>query len=270
MIPDLNTAMQMAVKIREQIFPDAETLLLAGSVVRGQATASSDLDLIVLYPHLEQAFRHSFLHDGQPVEAFVHDRETLHYFFWQIDRPSGVPSLANMVADGIEIGGRTASGAAMKQWAQDVLLAGPPQWNADDLENSRYFISDKIDDIRSPLNRPALQASLADLYPCLANHFCRSRNLWSANGKAIPARLATIDAEIAARFCQAFDSAFTDADTRDLLQLTKDMLAPQGGLLFDGYRRLASKDWRQTNINHPWAMVQAELEQDNAGSADKI
>jgi predicted nucleotidyltransferase len=80
----------------------------AGSIVRGEGTSTSDLDLVVVYAQLSRAYRESFRFDGYPVEAFIHDPATLEYFVLEIDRPSGVPALSQMIAEGVEIPGPTA------------------------------------------------------------------------------------------------------------------------------------------------------------------
>ena len=94
-------------EIYKKKYSDSAIVLLAGSVVRGEATKTSDLDLVVVYEQLESAYRESFLWGDWPVEAFVHDIETLRYFFAS-DRVSGVPSLPQMVSDGIPIPGENA------------------------------------------------------------------------------------------------------------------------------------------------------------------
>ena len=112
--------------IAAERYPAAEAVFAAGSIVRGQATPYSDLDLVVVQPRLPAAYRESFKFDGYPVEAFVHDAETLEYFFLDGDRPSGVPSLTQMVLEGIEVPVSTASSERLKQRAADVLAGGPP------------------------------------------------------------------------------------------------------------------------------------------------
>jgi len=66
-------------------------LLLAGSIVRGEGTPHSDLDLVVIFDRLPNAYRESFYFGDLPVEAFVHDPETLNYFLFEVDRSSGIP-----------------------------------------------------------------------------------------------------------------------------------------------------------------------------------
>jgi len=102
-IPASERIVEIANAILAGRYPDAAVAFAAGSIVRGEATPYSDLDLVVVYPRLACAARESFRHDGCPVEAFLHDPETLEYFFGQVDRPSGVPALPQMVAEGIEI-----------------------------------------------------------------------------------------------------------------------------------------------------------------------
>ena len=74
---------EIANAIRAARYPDAAVVFAAGSIVRGEATPYSDLDLVVVYPRLACAARESFRHDGYPVEAFLHDPETLE---WAIDQ----------------------------------------------------------------------------------------------------------------------------------------------------------------------------------------
>jgi len=68
-----NRIIGVANAIRSDRYPDAVAVFAAGSIVRGEGTASSDLDLVVVHASLPCAYRESFRFDGYPVEAFVHD-----------------------------------------------------------------------------------------------------------------------------------------------------------------------------------------------------
>ena len=72
-----NDVLDAAHAIWSQRYSGADVVLAAGSIVRGEATAYSDLDLVVVYSKLPCAYRESFSFHGLPVEAFVHDPETL-------------------------------------------------------------------------------------------------------------------------------------------------------------------------------------------------
>ena len=44
----------------ENRYKGAEVIFLAGSVGRGEATSFSDIDIVVVYPKIEKAYRESF------------------------------------------------------------------------------------------------------------------------------------------------------------------------------------------------------------------
>src|SRR4051794_27849369 len=107
-------------EILAQRYPDADSVLLTGSVVRGETTETSDLDLIVLYRHLERSHRESFHHRGWPVEVFAHDPQTIEHFFIESDCKSGIGSMMHMVHDGVAIPRATALNETVK--ARAALL----------------------------------------------------------------------------------------------------------------------------------------------------
>lgn len=223
----------------------ARVLFLAGSVMRGEATPASDLDIVVVYERLPNAYRESFMHRGWPVETFVHDAETLNYYLREFDPQSGFPSMANMVFEGREIPEPSEFSQSMKGVAAAALAAGPPAWNEEELQRMRYTLTDMIDDIRCPRNDIELVAAGARLYEVVADFYLRSRTLWSAKGKAIPRRLREVDAEFAARFCEAFGVLFEGKRPEGVVALVEAMLEPFGGFLFDGYKNEAPGDKRK-------------------------
>jgi nucleotidyltransferase-like protein len=233
-----------AAEILAQKYPEARVAFLAGSVIRGEDTDTSDLDLVVIYDTLPQAYRESFVFGGWPTEAFVHDPQTLRYFFYEVDRPSGVPVLPTMVLEGVELPRRNELSASLKQLAQTVLDAGPPEWGETKVTASRYAITNLMEDLRAPRSRNELAASAAGLYSLLAEHYLRSRRLWSAQGKSIPRRLSSLSAEFGAAFCEAFKATFEEGNIAKLVPLCEEVLRPSGGWLFDGHVLHAPESWR--------------------------
>jgi hypothetical protein len=233
-----------ATEIVAEKYPEARVAFLAGSVIRGEDTQTSDLDLVVIFDRLPQAYRESFVFGEWPTEAFVHDPQTLRYFFHEVDRPSGVPSLPTMVLEGVELPRRNELSASLKRLAQTVIDAGPLPWSEKEHATSRYAITNLIEDMRAPRSRGELVASAASLYPLLAEHYLRSRQLWSARGKSIPRVLSAHSAEFGAAFCEAFRATFQEGSTARLIPLCEEVLRPSGGWLFDGHLVHAPESWR--------------------------
>lgn len=231
--------------IRSDRYEDAVAVFAAGSIVRGEGTLFSDLDLVVVYGELPCAYRESFRFGGYPVEAFVHDPATLEYFFVEVDRPSGVPALPQMVLEGIEVPGPNDVSQELKRRAASLIDAGPPALDIDSERRMRYSVSDLLDDLRAPRSRNELIATGARLFEQLADYHLRRRGMWSAKGKAIPRVLRQTDASLRAVYCDAFEKLFAQGDAQAVIRLAEGLLRESGGPLFDGYRAEVPSTWRR-------------------------
>jgi|SRR5581483_4931137 len=239
-----NDVLDAARAIWSQRYSGADVVLAAGSIVRGEATAYSDLDLVVVYSKLPCAYRESFTFQGLPVEAFVHDPETLEYFSVEMDRASGIPTLPQMVMEGQEIPKPTDLSRMLKARAAALISTGPPRLDSESERRRRYMVTDLLDDVREWRSTEELIASGARLFEELADYHLRSHGYWSARGKAIPRALQRADPALCARYCRSFESLFREGDVGHVIQLTEELLKAQGGLLFDGYRSDAPVGWR--------------------------
>jgi hypothetical protein len=227
---------EAARRIFRERYEGARVLFLAGSVMRGEATPMSDLDIVVVYDELPNAYREAFTCEGWPVEAFVHDAESVGRYF-ESDRRRGLPAMMSMVMEGIEIPETSDLSAELKRRASEIFEAGPPPLGEDELHLRRYRLTDWVDDIRHPRSPEELVATGAYLYGDAADFFFRSRNLWSSHSKTIPRRLREADAAFAETFCRAFDALFVEKNSAPAIALVAELLTPFGGLLFDGFRR---------------------------------
>jgi predicted nucleotidyltransferase len=79
-------------------YPNATQAWLSGSVVLGEATPTSDLDITVLL-EAGPAHRESVRHDGWPVELFVHTEASVRAYVAK-DLGRRRPTMARLVAAG--------------------------------------------------------------------------------------------------------------------------------------------------------------------------
>ncbi|MBX9731564.1 MAG: nucleotidyltransferase domain-containing protein [Sphingomonas sp.] len=215
----------------------------AGSIMRGQGTYHSDLDLVVIYDQLEAARRESFIFDGMPVEAFVHDRETLGWFVNQ-DVSRGRPSILNMIAEGVVIGHAREQGEALRNAVSDRLAQGPPPLSTIAMDALRYEITDAIDDLRGDRSLAEVMAIGAMLHPKIVELALLGRARWNGAGKWAPRLLREADSHLADRFDSAFRTLFSSGNADPVIALAEAELEPHGGLLFDGDCRVAPASWR--------------------------
>jgi hypothetical protein len=121
-------ALTYACELLARRYAGAELCIAAGTIVRDEsATAHSDLDLVVRYPWLPCAFRESFRYRSMPVEAFVHDHETIQAFMDR-DHRNAHPAIIHMVATGRVVGG---SGRLLDGYRQDAPpeARAKPRWH---------------------------------------------------------------------------------------------------------------------------------------------
>jgi predicted nucleotidyltransferase len=189
-------------------YPNAELAFVGGSYNRGEATLFSDIDLVVIFEKLDSAWRESFIFQDWPVEAYVHDPETLRYFFYEFDARSGILSLPAMVAEGPEVPAGHPMASGLKAMAAEILTAKTPQWDAQTLAAKRYEITDLIDDLRAPRNAIEAAVTIGLLHEELGNFHFRAQGRWSASKKHIPRLLTKIDPALSVRWEEAFLDAW--------------------------------------------------------------
>jgi hypothetical protein len=64
-------------------YPSASIVFCGGSVVRGEGFPSSDLDVVLVFDRLPNAWRESLHFEGWPIDVFAHDPQTLVHFVAQ-------------------------------------------------------------------------------------------------------------------------------------------------------------------------------------------
>ena len=68
-------------KLVQERYSNAKAIFWAGSVSQDRGTSASDLDLVIVFDAIPNAYREAFVYDGWPIDAFIHDTDTLRYFF---------------------------------------------------------------------------------------------------------------------------------------------------------------------------------------------
>ena len=225
--------METAKQLVERMFPNCEVALLAGSVVRGEATKTSDLDIVVFDNSIMSSYRESLMENGWPAELFIHNSTSYHAFFLS-DCERGHPSLPNMVSEGIVLKDN-GSAKVIKDEARKLLAQGPAKWTLKEAEQKRYFLTDVLDDFIGSDN-PAEELFIASaLAQQLGEFVLRMNRQWTGTSKWLVRALKRYDGEFASRFTGALDHYYSTREKEALIELTESVLRANGGRLFDGF-----------------------------------
>lgn len=218
----------------EAHFPECNVAFVASSVLRGEGTATSDLDVVIITGREDAPFRQSFVWEGWPVEAFVHSETSYLDFF---ARASGrfEPSLEMMCAEGVVLRDRDGLAARIKEIARRELEAGPEPLTQRGSDRLRYAITGLIDDLVGSV-RPEesffIAHSLAE--ECVKLVLLRNGR-WSGKGKWVLRALRRFDPEMGERLSSALGIFCSMGRKDELLAFANAALEPVGGRLFEGY-----------------------------------
>jgi hypothetical protein len=154
----------------------AHVAILAGSRARGDELSGSDYDIVLLFESLQNgAWREMVEFEGQHIEVFAHDLATLAYFCHAVDRPSGIPALPVMVAEGVVVLSQSSPAlTAAREIAAETLRLGPPSLDTTAMRTRRFVISELAVSLRPDRDKHVLLAAGASLYTSLADFALRA------------------------------------------------------------------------------------------------
>ncbi|MBD8067850.1 nucleotidyltransferase domain-containing protein [Bacillus sp. PS06] len=222
-----------ATKFVEKHFPHCHGAILAGSVIRGEATETSDLDIVIFDNSLVSSYRESLVEIGWPIELFAHNLTSYRYFF-EKDCNEARPSMPRMVHEGFII---KDSGvlSEIKKEAKKLLEQGPTPWSKETIHLKRYFITDALDDLIGSNNRGEAIFIANTLGSLLSEFILRTQRKWIGSSKWTVRSLAHYDKKLANEFVVAFDTYYKTNDIDKIVVLIDKVLEPYGGRLFEGF-----------------------------------
>lgn len=225
--------MEAAERFVANQFPSCEAAILAGSVVQGGATETSDLDIVILDESGPGPFRRTYKAFGWVIEAFVLTKETYRYFFDQ-GIECAIPSLLRMCAEGVPIRGHETV-LSLAEEARRDLLAGPPAWSRQELDQARYEIGEALHDLLGTDHRGEGLFIAAKLAEGLAAFALRTGGQWLGDGKWMYRSLERFNPDLGKELLEALN-AYYKLDRKEPLAVhALSLLEPYGGILTEGY-----------------------------------
>ena len=222
-------------------FPEAIQAWLGGSVVLGEATATSDLDITVI-DESAVVHRESLLFKGWPVELFVHSEASIRHFIAD-DLARRRPTMARLIARGVELLPGEA-GSAIRKHCEQTLEAGPGPLSNDALDAARYALSDLVDDLRGAPPGPVGAAIAVEAWRRTADLVLAVNGHWTGGGKWLARELLALDEVAGTSWATTLHESLQLAlagDTTRLEQAADAALAEAGGRLWDGHHQVAAR-----------------------------
>jgi hypothetical protein len=239
--------LQTIKKLIQQRFAAAKAIFWSGSVSQSNGTDLSDLDLVIVFEALPNAYREAFIYDSWPIDAFMHDLDTLRYFCGRLEASDGKPALINMILQGKEILAQNSVSMEAKAIAAEALANGPDAWSQAQVDKECFLITDILDDIKSPKNKEEQITSAVHLFEPLIQFYFRTQKKWAASGKSLMRLLKAENPDLAEELTKAFESLVQTGDSSGIESAVTKILAPHGGFFWDGFRSDAPTEWKVPN-----------------------
>lgn len=220
------------------LFPDAPAAWLGGSVVRGEATSTSDLDITVLLPGPPAPYRHSMWVEEWPVELFVHTETSLDHYR-AVDRARRQPSIMRLVGESVVLVDRDGSGARLQRELADEVVAGPRPLTEVELASARYVVTDLLMDLEGTEQADDRVAVASRLWEEAAALLLTGAGCWTGTGKGLVRELRGYDRATGSTYLPALLDGLRGAlaaEIGPLVAVCDEILSAQGGRLFDGHR----------------------------------
>lgn len=217
-------------------FPDALGGFLGGSTARGEGTATSDLDVVVVLDPPAGCHAESLTWGSWPVELFVHTPESARAFM-EWDREGGSGTMAFMCARGVVLLDRDGTAARLRDSAERILAAGPPAVTDAARDHRRYSVTDLRDDLLGARDEDELLAVAAALLAGAGELLLVERGHWRGGGKWLPRRLREADPDLAALLLGGYRDLVRGGPREAFAAAVDVVLHACGGPLWSGFRR---------------------------------
>jgi hypothetical protein len=220
-------------------FPEAVAAFLGGSTARGEGTATSDLDIVVIRPEPNEVYRETLRHAGWPVELFVQTPASLRTMLaW--DRANGTPITAWMCARGLTLVDLDGTAEQVRTLAEQTIAAGPAPIAAEALETRRYMLTDLHDDLLGTRDDDELLVVAALLLDRTAELLLATGGHWQGRGKWLPRWLRAAHPALADQLLTGYRTLVQGGSRTPFAEAVATVLTHCGGPLQAGYRRTAS------------------------------
>jgi hypothetical protein len=217
-------------------FPDCLAAVLFGSVARGEATATSDLDIIIVTHEDISPYRKSYREYGWFIEVFVGSRK---YNEEKIKHFCGIrtPSFLTCYAEGVILKDHHNFAQDIQEKAIALLEQGPDELTREETDRYRYVITEWLDDFVDSKSYEESLFIAYDLAAVVGEFLLAYNRKWVGERKWLYRALRKLDHELACQLVEELKSFYQAGSKEGLTVIVVRILDLVGGRLYEGYSR---------------------------------
>lgn len=224
-----------ATRVVDSRFPTCRVAFLSGSVLSSSRTPTSDLDIVVVLDGSPAPYRETIRDHGWIVELFVHTRESLRYFYDR-ELQQRRCTLATMCAGGTMLHGNDHEGTDIQTEAQGIIDTGPAALSSDELNQSRYRLTDTLDDLRGTADPVEMAFIAGHLLANAGELVLLSQRRWTGQGKWLARHLTEAPGDFDGLLTRGVQVLLATGDKQPMIDAVGAVLDLVGGPLTASYR----------------------------------
>jgi hypothetical protein len=218
-------------------YPGCLAALFCGSVARGEATPSSDLDILIVASEDIEFYRKSFRDYGWVIEAFVGSRK---FTEGKIQRPrqNHSPSFLTSWAEGIILKDHNNFARGLKEKAIAILEEGPAPLTRQEIDQYRYVITDRLDDL---IDSKSYEEGLFVAYELIAETaelLLAHNRQWIGERRWLYRALLRSEHRMAKQLIGDAEHFYRSGEKDRLVEIIGSILEMVGGKLYEGYSKV--------------------------------
>lgn len=218
----------------EKYYPDCLAAALFGSVARGEATANSDLDILIITNQDLDFYRKSFRDFGWFIEAFVSSPRFNEQKIENAANNRGSSAL-QMYAESIILKDSDNFACNLKDKAAAILRRGAPVLTARETEEYRYIITDWLDNFMDSDNFDESLFIVYDLMAKTAELLLAYNGQWIGERKWLFRALRQFDNPLAGQLIESLKYFCQTGEKTELITTIEQILEPAGGRMYEGF-----------------------------------
>lgn len=228
--------MQAARTFTDVHFPDCISVVLFGSVARGEVSPRPDLDLLVLMPHEVQPYRRSYDEYGWFIEVWVVSRRYAEATVRRPDRNQN-PVALTAYAEGLVLKDEQDFAKLLQGKARAILREGPPPLTDQEIDTYRYVMTDWLDNFLDTSQYDQAILVAHDLTVKAAEFMVALHGHWIGERRWLYRALQDIDHPLAGQFLEQLVGYYKTGKKDGLASHIEAVLALAGGRLYAGFHQ---------------------------------
>ncbi|MFJ6414364.1 nucleotidyltransferase domain-containing protein [Terribacillus saccharophilus] len=203
-------------------FPNCSAALLSGSIVKGNANETSDLDIVIFDETVTKSYRQATLIDNTPVDFYVHNFQSYKKVF-EKDVVVAMPAMPSRILEGYIIKNHSKL-SEIKLEAKNVLNKGPKSWSLETQIIKTFELEELLDDFQGAKSRDIEIFSINKLVELLCEFILRMNNQWIGEAKWLYKSLQNYDSKLAANVVTCVNDYYINSNKKKISDLVREIL----------------------------------------------